>query len=125
MHREYHPEDMRRQHARAFGGQAHDHDHPHGHDHDLPHDHAHHDDHRSLYALTGLLGLLIGADLLLGVLGLDAWRKPLFGVSWVWWAAVIGAARIVYGALAALVQGRIGADFVLAQACVAAVVLGE
>ena len=40
-------------------------------------------------------------------------------------AAVLGAVYIVYGALAALVHRRIGADFALAQACIAALVLGQ
>ncbi len=114
MHREYHPEDLRRGHAHVLGG----HHHEHG-------EHHPHDDHGPLFLLTVLLALLLGADLVFGALSLEAWRKPLFGVSLVWLAAVLGGARIVYGALSALVQGRLGADFALAQACVAAVVLGE
>src|SRR5262245_39904125 len=124
MHREYHPEDMRHRQAHAFGGGglAHDHDHHH-HDHDHEHPHPH-DDPRPLYAFQAPLGLLPGADLVLGWLGLRDWQRP-FGISLVWAAAVLGGARIVYGALEALVHGRIGADFALAQACVAALVLGE
>ena len=40
-------------------------------------------------------------------------------------AALLGAVYIVYGALEALLQRRIGADFALAQACLAALVLGQ
>jgi Cu+-exporting ATPase len=109
MHREYHPEDMRHLRAHAFEEVG---------------EHAPHDDHRSLYAFTALLGLLIGADVLFWALGLEGWRTPLGG-SLVWAAAVLGALRIVYGALEALVAGRIGADIALAQACLAALFLGE
>ena len=38
---------------------------------------------------------------------------------------MLGAVYIVYGALEALLHGRIGADFALAQACIAALVLGQ
>ncbi|MEO6807680.1 MAG: cation-translocating P-type ATPase family protein [Isosphaeraceae bacterium] len=110
MHREYHPEDVHHLQAHAFeeGGQ--------------PGRHA--EDHRSLYVLTALLGLLIAADLLFGALGLRTWQAP-FGVSLVLIAAILGGARIVYGALDALAHGRLGADFALAQACLAALFLGE
>ncbi|MFO0955930.1 MAG: heavy metal translocating P-type ATPase [Isosphaeraceae bacterium] len=108
MHREYHPEDLR-----PAGGPDHHRDRGRpGHDH------------RPLYALTIALGLLLAAELVAGLPGLQAFRRPL-GVSWAWIAAVIGGARIVYGAVEALARGRIGADFALAQACVAALVLGE
>ncbi len=110
MHREYHPADMHHLRAHAFdegGAAAH-----------------HHDDHRALYALTALMGLLIGGDLLFGALGWEAWRAPM-GVSLVMVAAVLGGARIVYGALEALVHGSVGADVALAQACLAALVIGQ
>ncbi len=110
MHREYHPDDIRHRHAHAFEAEA--------------HEDAHAHDHGSLFFLTALLGLLLGADLLLPVLGLDRLRSP-FGVSLALVAALIGGARIVYGALDALWHGRIGADLALAQACLAALVLGE
>src|SRR5438093_2502213 len=98
MHREYQPADIH--HLRTIG---------------TP------DEHRSLYVLTAVLGLLIGGDVLLGVLG---WRAP-WGISLALVAAILGGARIVYGALEALVAGRVGADLALAQACLAALVLGE
>ena len=40
-------------------------------------------------------------------------------------AALLGAVYIVYGALRALMQRRIGADIALAQACLAALVIGQ
>ncbi len=115
MHREYHPEDMQHRRAHAFGD---------GHDHDRDHEHVHGDDHRSLFVLTAVLGLLLGSDLLFGWLGWESWRSP-FGVSLAMLAALLGGARIVYGALEALLAGRIGADIALAQACIAALILGE
>jgi Cu+-exporting ATPase len=117
MHREYHPDDMHHLRAHAFGEDHHHHEH----DHD---GHHHHDDHRPLFAFTVLLGLLIGADVLFAWLGLPAYRRP-GGVSLIWVAALLGAGRIVYGAIAALAEGRLGADFALAQACVAALLLRE
>ncbi len=77
-----------------------------------------------LYLLTTLVGLLVLADLVCGWLGLEAWRNP-FGVNLALMAAVIGGARIVYGALVALLEGQAGADLALAVAMVAAIVLGE
>ena len=117
MHREYHPEDMHHLRAHAFGdGHSHAPDEP-GHGH-------HHDDHRSLYTLTTILGVLIGADLIFGWLGWEPSRAPM-GISLGWIAAILGAGRIVYGAVEALSQGRIGADIALAQACVAAIIIGQ
>ncbi len=120
MHREYHPEDMHHLRAHAFGeGQGHHHR-----EEDQGHDHHHHDDHRSLYTLTTILGLLIGGDLIFGWIGWDSFRAPL-GLSLAWVAAILGAGRIVYGAVEALAQGRIGADIALAQACLAAIIIGQ
>ena len=114
MHREYHPEDMHHLRAHAFGeGQGQEHEHA-----------DHHHDERSLYALTAILASLIGADLVFGWLGWEAWRAPM-GVSLAWVAAILGAGRIVYGAVEALAQGRIGADIALAQACLAAIIIGQ
>lgn len=110
MHREYQPDDIRHRHAHAFDPDAREGAHEHG--------------HGALFLLTAILGLLLAADLLLPVLGLDRLRSP-FGVSLALVAAVLGGARIVYGALDALGHGRIGADLALAQACLAALVLGE
>ena len=109
MHREYHPADMHHLRAHAFedGGT-----------------HARAEDHRSLYSLTAVLGVLIAADVTFGAVGWESWRSP-GGVSLILAAAVLGAARIVYGALDALVHGKLGADVALAQACLAALVIGQ
>src|SRR5262249_22249008 len=58
-----------------------------------------------------------------GLVGAEAYRRP-FGVSLSLIAAVIGGGRVIYLALAALLEGRIGADIALAVACVAAGLLG-
>ncbi len=112
MHREFHPNDLHHLRAHAFGEDGHRHDHA--------RDDHHHHDHRSLYALTTILGVLLAADLIFGWMG---WET--FGVSLAMVAALVGAARIVYGAIEALAHGRIGADIALAQACLAALVIGE
>ena len=109
MHREYDPADMHHLHAHAFdegGG------------------HAHAESHRSLYVLTAILGLLIGGEVAFTWLGWESWRAP-GGISLATIAAVLGGGRIVYGALEALFAGRIGADVALAQACIAALVIGR
>jgi len=109
MHREYRPEDLHHLDGDAVttpaGGTGHDHE-------------------RALFAFTALLGALIGGDALLRLLGWDSGRLPL-GLSLSLVAALLGAAYIVYGALQALSHGRIGADLALAQACLAALVLGQ
>jgi Cu+-exporting ATPase len=74
--------------------------------------------------LTIVLGGLLGLDLLFGALGWSSLRTP-GGISLAMIAALIGAARIVYGALEALFAGRIGADIALAQACIGALIIGE
>src|SRR4051812_30338449 len=98
----------------AFGHtHAHDHHH-HGHG-PARAEHDHQAELRMLVATTVVVGLLLGADLVLG-----AWGSPLrrpFGVSLSLAAAVIGGGRVVYLALAALLEGRIGADIALAVAC--------
>ena len=107
MHREYRPEDLHHLERGAVvspGGAGMD-------DHE-----------RALRAFTLLLGFLIGGDLLLGLLG----RGPLpAGLSLSLLAAILGAIYIVYGALQALLQRRIGADLALAQASIAALILGQ
>jgi Cu+-exporting ATPase len=88
----------------------------------------------SLYLLTGLLGLLLAADLWPAVagwlngrgLGLPTWSNEVFGgyrIALI--AAVIGGARTLYGSIDALLEGRVGADLALAVACVAAILVGE
>jgi Cu+-exporting ATPase len=89
----------------------------------------------SLYVLTALLGLLIGFDLwpLVAVwLGLPGWAVPgwmssreILGLRWALVAAVLGGARILYGSIESLFEGRIGADLALAIACIAAILIRE
>ncbi len=78
---------------------------------------------RALLAFTVFLGVLIGVDLA------AAWLmgRPVrvFGISLIWVAGIAGAVHLVYGALRALGGGSVGADFALAQASLAALVLGE
>src|SRR5262249_9321960 len=108
MHREFRPEDMHPFETDPFAVVS-----------------ADGDAHGSwrLYAFTAFLGLLIGVDLLLDWAGVT-YRPPL-GLSPVMIAALGGAVCVVYGALEALVHRRIGADFALAQACLAALILGQ
>ncbi len=84
-----------------------------------------------LYALTILLGLLIGFDLLplisgwLGISTLQSWPRELFGYRFALIAAVIGGARILHSSLQSLFEGRIGADLAVAIACIAAILINE
>ena len=87
-----------------------------------------------LYVFTALIGLLLAADLLYPT---DLWRSfaswttdngvplpkdnLLFGFQLALYAAILGGARVLYGALDSLLQGRIGADLALAIACIAAI----
>jgi len=106
MHREFQPSLM-----------AHSHEHSNevAHDHDA--------ERQILVVTTALVGLLLGADLVLATWWPEV-RRP-FGIPLALAAAVIGGARIVYLALVALFEGKIGADIALAIACVAAALLGE
>jgi P-type Cu+ transporter len=87
----------------------------------------------SLYLLTALLGLLIAADLwplaatwLAGWgLSLPTWSNEVAGYRIALLAAVLGGARVLYGSLDSLLQGKVGADLALAIACVAAILVGE
>jgi Cu+-exporting ATPase len=102
LHREYDPAQM------AIG-------HQHEHDHDV--------ERRALVATTAVVGSLLGLDLAFAAWGAGI-RLP-FGITPTLLAALIGGGRVVYLALAALFEGRIGADIALAIACVAAALLGE
>ena len=85
----------------------------------------------SLYLLTALLGVLIGLDLWpqlvawAGWSGLPSWPQEVLGWRIAMIAAVLGGARILYGALEGLFEGRVGADLALAVACIAAILLNE
>jgi cation transport ATPase len=121
LHREYRPEQMRLGPPMA----SHDHHHDHGHASHVHHEHVHDPDaeRRALVAATAVVGVLLAAHIVLGVLG-SPWQLR-FGVPLALIAAVIGGGRVVYLALAALFEGSIGADIALAVACVAAACLGE
>jgi Cu+-exporting ATPase len=85
----------------------------------------------SLYLLTALIGLLIGIDLWPTVagwfpnLGLPTWPNEYAGYRVAHLAAIIGGARILFGAFEGLLEGRVGADLALAIACVAAILIKE
>jgi Cu+-exporting ATPase len=88
---------------------------------------------QSLYLLTALVGLIIAADLWpfvaawLDALGLSlpTWPNEIGGYRIALVAALLGGARILYGSLDSLLQGRLGADLAIAIACVAAILLKE
>src|SRR5215813_9025132 len=86
-----------------------------------------------LYLLTGLLGVLIGADAWPIVArwiatwgpSLPSWSNELYGYRIALLAAILGGARTLYGSLNSLFEGRIGADLAVAIACVAAILVQE
>ncbi len=98
-----------------------------------------------IYLLTAVVGVLLLADVLLGIVWslppsepgttfvlspADWWsqllvKQTLFGFRLALLAAVLGGARILYQTLDGLLSGRIGADLALTIACLAAIVLGE
>ncbi len=126
MHREFRPDQMRL----GVPSPPRDHDdlghghHHHGESaHDYDHDHHPDAERRWLWAVTAVVGVLLLADVVLAVVG-SPWQRPL-GVPLALAAAVIGGGRVVYLALAALLEGSIGADIALAIACIAAACLGE
>src|SRR3954451_2866971 len=120
MHREFNPAQMAFGHTHTSDHHHHDHGHGQGHPHQ---EHDHEAELRMLVATTVVVGVLVVADLVLGAWG-NEYRRP-FGVPLSLLAAVIGGGRVVYLALAALLEGRIGADIALAVACVAAALMGE
>lgn len=85
----------------------------------------------ALYVMTALLGLLIAADLWpefiawTGWSSLPTWPNTVFTWRIAMIAAILGGARILYGAIDSLFEGRLGADLALAIACIAAIVLRE
>src|SRR5262245_20428324 len=87
----------------------------------------------SLYLLTGVLLALVLRDLWpdfaiwLNSLGADlpSGTNTIFGVRYALIAAVIGGARVLFGSLESLAEGKLGADLALAIACIAAILIGE
>jgi Cu+-exporting ATPase len=94
-------------------------------------DHAFHaESNHSLYFLTAVIGILIGADLWPAIadwlagqgFALPTWPREIrSGYRFALVAAVIGGARVLYTSIEGLLEGRVGADLALAVACVAAV----
>jgi Cu+-exporting ATPase len=87
----------------------------------------------SLYLLTGLLAVIIGADLWpvvaawgpLRDLGLPTWPREVYGYRIALLAAILGGARTLYGSLEGLFEGKVGADVAIAIAAIAAILIGE
>src|SRR5436309_1629860 len=71
-----------------------------------------------LYLLSALLVVLVALDLL-------PFGRELFGLRLATLAAILGGARVLYGALDRLLDGRLGAGLALAIAVVAALRIGE
>ena len=86
-----------------------------------------------LYLLTALVGGLLAADLWplfagwLRTQGIEtySWPREIYGYRYSLIAAVIGGARVLYGSLEALFEGRVGADLALAIAVLAAILIKE
>lgn len=87
----------------------------------------------TLYLLTALVGLLLALDLWPTLaawtssrgLTLPTWPREFYGYRFALIAAVLGGARILYGSLESLLEGRLGADLALAIATIAAILIGE
>ena len=80
-----------------------------------------------VYLLTLVVGVLLAADLLIGLFGDPAWasyRSP-FGYRLAFLAAILGGGRILYQTLDGLFEGRVGAELALSIAALAAILLGE
>jgi Cu+-exporting ATPase len=92
-----------------------------------------------LYALAALIGLLLAADLIVPTawwrafagwatengMPLPSAKITFLGFDLAFYAAIIGGARALYGALDSLLQGKFGADLALAVACIAAILFGK
>jgi Cu+-exporting ATPase len=85
----------------------------------------------ALYLGTAFLALLLGLDLAprvgawLGVTSLSGLPIGIWGFRFALIAAVLGGARVLYGSLNSLMEGRLGADVALAIACIAAIMMNE
>jgi Cu+-exporting ATPase len=86
-----------------------------------------------LCLFTGVLLVLVGRDLWPDIaafgnrqgLDLPTGSRELFGLRYALYAGVIGGARVLYGSLESLFEGKLGADLALAVACIAAILIGE
>jgi P-type Cu+ transporter len=80
-----------------------------------------------IYFLTLLVGVLLGADFLIGQLDIPDWKQwqVFFGLRLALLAAVIGGARILFQTLEDLFEGKVGAGLALTIATLSAIVLGE
>ena len=83
-----------------------------------------------IYLLTAVVGLLLGADLLIGSVASagvsqGTQYQVVFGFRLALLAAVLGGSRILFQSLEGLFAGRIGADLALTIACLAAILLRE
>ena len=79
---------------------------------------------RGLLGIAGFLGILIILELLSFGAGESGWRLRRW-ISPALIAGIGGALYVVYRALASLRKGKLGADVALAQASLAALVIGE
>jgi P-type Cu+ transporter len=85
----------------------------------------------ALFLMTGLLGVLMAVDLLpraaawAGWQGLAGWPLGVGEYRFALIAAILGGARIVYGSLQGLLDGKVGADVALALACISAILINE
>ena len=80
-----------------------------------------------IYLLTALVGALLAADLLIGLVDAPAWQPygVPFGFRLARWAAILGGMRILLATAESLADRRIGADLALTVAVIAAVWLRE
>src|SRR5215471_5974313 len=93
----------------------------------------HRESNTSLYLLTALIGVLMGADLWPAFadwlasqgLSVPTWPREIAGYRIVLLPAILGGVRVLHNSLDSLLQGRVGADLAIAIACVAAILIGE
>jgi Cu+-exporting ATPase len=88
----------------------------------------------TLYLITAVLAALLVGDLwpqlakwlTESVYPTPTWATTeLFGFRFALLVAVLGGARVLYGSLEKLSEGRIGADLAIAVACIAAILIGQ
>jgi len=88
----------------------------------------------TLYVITAILAALLVGDLwpqlakwlTESVYPTPTWATTeLFGFRFALLVAVLGGARVLYGSLEKLSEGRIGAELAIAIACIAAILIGQ